>query len=150
MSRHGVEMPAIELPERDFTVSRGVLAAEGLDFEIQFSEEVLAANPRHVESLMFLGSAYTARGEFVRGLEIDLRLLRLRPGDPIVHYNLACSHSLLEQADAAVDALERAIDLGYQDAEHMEQDEDLANIRQTPGYQRLLHDLKSAQATLQR
>jgi len=150
MSKYGVEIPPIGLPDRDFTVRRGVLAAEGQDFEIQFFEEVLEANPRHVESLMFLGNAYTARGEFERGLEIDLRLLRLRPQDPIVHYNMACSYSLLGQEDAAVSALERAINLGYQDIEHMEQDEDLANVRQTPGYQRLLHGLRSAQETLQR
>lgn len=134
-------MQPIRLPERDFRIERGEFALEGLDFDIHFCESILKTHPDHVDSLRFLGSAYTARGEHQRGLDVDLRLLKLDPDDPIVHYNLGCSYSLLGRISDALAALDRAIELGYGDCEHMEQDEDLSNVREDRRYGRLLEKL---------
>ena len=134
-------MQPIRLPKRDFSIERGAFALEGLDFDIHFCESILKTHPDHVDSLRFLGSAYTARGEHERGLDIDLRLLELEPNDPIVHYNLGCSYSLLGRIGDAVAALERAIELGYRDFEHMERDEDLDTVRADRRYTRLLSKL---------
>lgn len=134
-------MQPIRLPKRDFSIERGAFALEGLDFDIHFCENILKTHPDHLDSLRFLGSAYTARGEHQRGLDTDLRLLRLDPDDPIVHYNLGCSYSLLGRIGDALAALERAVELGYRDVEHMERDEDLSNVRADRRYTRLLHRL---------
>jgi len=126
------------LPKRDFSIQRGAFALEGLDFDIHFFESILEDRPRDIDALRFLGSAYTARGEHERGLHIDLRLLELEPNDPIVHYNLGCSYSLLGRISDALAALQRAMELGYRDFEHMEQDDDLRSVREDRRYMRLL------------
>ena len=140
--RSSVSMRPIGLPQRDFTVTRGIFAAEGLDFEVSFLEGILETDPDHVESLMYLGHAYTARGDHDRGLDVDLRLLRLRPDDPLVHYNLACSYALLDRSDEAVAALLCSVQLGYRDVEHIAQDEDLTSLRGDPRFQALVRQLQ--------
>ena len=43
----------------------------------------------------------------------------------VVHYNLACSYSLLGSVNKALKSLGKAIDLGYNDISHLENDSDL-------------------------
>lgn len=100
-----------------------------LSFERALYESVVARDPANVEALMALGEAYTKDRDYVRGLEVDQRLARLRPSDPVVLYNLACSLALLGCADTAFEVLGRAIDLGYADLTHLDEDPDLEGIR---------------------
>ena len=112
---------------------------ENLDFEIRFYEDLLKEDPNFVDALIALGDAYTKKGCYREGLEIDKRLAKLKPDDPIVHYNLACSYSLLKISDSCLVALEKSIRLGYQEFDYMEKDPDLAFIRKDPRYKELLY-----------
>ena len=80
------------------------LEQRDLDIEIAFIEGVIRRDPRYVEALQILGDDYTRRGRLIEGLKIDEQLAKLRPDEPLVHYNLACSYSLTSQFDAAVTA----------------------------------------------
>jgi tetratricopeptide (TPR) repeat protein len=111
---------------------------EDLDFEISFFEEVLEERPDYLEALIALGDAYTKKGRYHEGLAIDKRLIYLKPDDPVIRYNLACSYSLLQMPDQCLEALEKAIRLGYRDFLFMEEDPDLAFIQKDPRYQELL------------
>lgn len=111
---------------------------ENLDFEISFFESLVKENPNFVDALIPLGDAYTKRGLYEKGLEVDLRLSELLPLDPTVHYNLACSYSLLRKIDLAFHTLEKAIKLGYKDFRWMEKDPDLENIRKDNRYSNLI------------
>ncbi len=102
---------------------------EDLDFEIPFYEDILKSKPDLVDALIVLGDAYTKKGLYDKGLEVDLRLSKLRPKDATVHYNLACDYTLLKRTDEAIATLERALKLGYRAFEHMSKDPDLDNIR---------------------
>lgn len=104
-------------------------SARDLSFEISLYESVLARDPDNVEALLALGEALTRRGSYAQGLDVDQRLVRLRPADPVVRYNLACSLSLLGRPDEAFEALGQAVDLGYRDLKHMDADPDLASLR---------------------
>ena len=101
-----------------------------LDIEINFMEGVIKRAPKYVEALQVLGDAYTRRGKFVDGLKIDEQLSALRPGDPTVLYNLACSYSLTRRYEDGIAALSRAIDCGYNDFKWLLKDPDLASLRQ--------------------
>jgi len=127
--------------------SCGEASREDLDFEISFYEEILQRLPDSVDVLMALGNDYTRRGLIEKGLNVDQRLCQLRQSDPIIHYNLACSCSLLGQADEALDALTHAIEFGYRDLEYMQQDPDLENVRQDPRYLVLLEHALRQQLT---
>ena len=100
-----------------------------LDFELDFFERILERNPDYVAVLRVHASNLTAKGLYARGLAADRRLIRLRPNDPLSHYNLACSYSLLHMNDAAIASLDSSLKLGYRDLEHMLGDPDLAHVR---------------------
>jgi hypothetical protein len=100
-----------------------------LSFERTLYESIVARDPANVEALMALGEAYTRDRDYARGLEVDQCLARLRPSDPVVLYNLACSHALLGRTDTAFEVLGRAVDLGYADLPHLDGDPDLEGIR---------------------
>lgn len=109
--------------------------------EIDFCEHILRDAPGHFEALVLLGDAYTRQGFHQKGLEIDLHLTRLRPESKVAQYNLACSYALTRQHEKALDCLERALALGYQDAEHLRQDPDLSTLRNDPRFQTLLEKI---------
>lgn len=100
-----------------------------LDFEIGFFEGVLRKKEDCTEALQALSDAYTKKGRYKEGLEIDLRLLGLRKSDPTVFYNIACDYSLLNDIDKAFVYLKKAFKAGYGDIDFMLNDPDLANVR---------------------
>jgi tetratricopeptide (TPR) repeat protein len=111
---------------------------KNLDFQIAFYEGVLKEDPNLVDVLIPLGDAYTKRGLYEKGLEVDLRLSRLRPEDATVLYNVACSYSLLKQMDSALEALEKALSLGYNEFKFLMSDPDLENLRKDPRFNPLM------------
>ena len=115
-----------------------------LDFEIAFLEGVLDAWPENAEALKAIAEDYTSRAFYSKGLLTDLKLAKLLPDDPTVHYNLACSHALVGNRQAAFDALETAISLGYDDDSHMCADPDLQSIRSDPRFQELVARIKQS------
>lgn len=120
---------------------------ELLEFEITFYERLLANDPDFVDALAALGEAYTRRGWYEKGLAVDQKLCQLKAKEPIVWYNLACSYSLLERPDDAVQALRQAIKLGYDDFEYLGKDPDLEPLRRSPKFRRFLETLASSQSS---
>ena len=100
-----------------------------LDTKIGFIEGLVRRDPNYVEALQMLGDHYTQRGRISEGLKVDERLARLEPLNPLVFYNLACSYSLSGEMDHAVDALEKALQLGYRDFDWLARDPDLKKLR---------------------
>lgn len=109
-----------------------------LDFDIDFFERLLARKGDSIEVLRVLAELVSRKGLLGRAVELDSALVRLLPEDDLVRYNLACSLARAGQADEAIDALSRAILLGYDDLAHMEADPDLESLRDHPDFQALL------------
>jgi tetratricopeptide (TPR) repeat protein len=109
-----------------------------LEFELGFFAGVLERMPDYVDVLRILGNLLTLKGRYAEGLRIDQRLVRLRPGDALAHYNLACSYALLNRPEQSLRNLRRAIELGYRDFRYMREDHDLDSIRQDPRFRELL------------
>ena len=101
---------------------------DDIEFEFCFYEKILEQTPNFIEALSAVGDLYTRAGYWHKGLEADVRLSALRPDDPIVFYNLACSYALLNQTRAALNALSKAVEFGYDDFRHLLADEDLENL----------------------
>jgi tetratricopeptide (TPR) repeat protein len=114
-----------------------------LDFEIEFFGGVLDRYPDFVDALRVQGNNLTLKGRFVDGLQIDKRLVQLRPNDPLVHYNLACSFALLKRNDLALKTLRRAVELGYRDFRYMREDRDLDAVRNDPRFRQLLREFEN-------
>ena len=119
-----------------------------LDIEIAFLEGLARRDLRDIEVLQVLGDDYTRRGRYEDGLRMDYQLAYLLPGDPLVHYNLACSLSLTGLCDEAIAALNRAVDLGYDDTEWLLADRDIEKLWEHPQFAKILgrmHRLAQAQ-----
>lgn len=108
------------------------------DFELEFFGKVLERDPSNAAALRVHGNNLAARGEYGRALQVDRRLVRLQPEKPIPWYNLACSYAMLGMTDAALLALERALQLGYDRYDHLARDPDLHALRRDPRFARLL------------
>jgi Flp pilus assembly protein TadD len=113
----------------------------GTEFMLGFLRTGAERDPRNLVALSELGHLLTRLGRHDEGLDVDRKLVRLDPDNPVVHYNMACSLSLTGEADAAVGSLERAVELGYDDAEHLVADEDLTGVRDEPRFQEIVRRL---------
>ena len=109
-----------------------------------FLEVEIARHPGNVAALAELGHVYTRAGRYEKGLEVDRELVRRRPTDSTARYNLACSFALLGRADEALEALDRAVELGYADVEQLRADEDLASLRGNARFEALVARLQGA------
>jgi len=119
------------------------LNKEDIEFEITFYNGLIAKNPDFAEALIALGELYTNAGMYKEGLAVDERLVQIKPDDPIVLYNLGCSYSLLGHIDKAYRSVKKAINCGYCDFKHLQQDDDLSNLREDRRFQRYLLRAKS-------
>lgn len=108
-----------------------------IKFEIEFYEKILVEHPNFIEALKALAELYTKTGMYKKGLQLDERLSRLLPYDAIVHYNLACSYSLIGDIDNSLKAIKKAIELGYSDFSYMNKDPDLENLRKDKRFDEL-------------
>jgi Flp pilus assembly protein TadD len=112
------------------------------EFEIKFFESVHRRDPRYTDVVEILGGLYTKTGRIADGLRMDRKLVRLEPSNATARYNLACSLALTKRPAAALRELEQAIALGYNDGDWMQQDPDLAELKGSPEFQKLIGQLK--------
>ena len=111
------------------------------DFEIRFYEGVISRSPNYIEALIPLAELYTKAGLHAKGLEMDKRLAVLCPEDDTVFYNLGCSYALTGDKENALEALEKAVALGYRDSGHLQKDKDLKSLHEEDRYQKLVSRL---------
>ena len=134
-----------ELDELEWTTAqRAAIERLGLEFLADFYTAALARRPGDLDALADLANVYTQLGRIADGLRLDRELVRRQPDAPDAHYNLACSLALSGEPDAACTALERAIELGYADVEHLLADEDLASLRASAEFERLIARLRAS------
>ena len=112
------------------------------EFEIEFYEAVHRRCPGYVDVVGLLGGLYTKAGRIADGLKMDRKLVRLEPENATAHYNLACSLALCKKRPDALRSLRKALSLGYDDVDWMEQDPDLEILKNDPEFQNLLSQLK--------
>lgn len=114
----------------------------GLEFLADFYGSEAVRKPENVDALAELAHVLTRLGRYEEGLRVDRELALREPEDPNVLYNLACSLALTGRADEAFRTLDRAILHGYEDAEHLAADLDLAALRADPRFEALLKTLR--------
>ena len=112
--------------------------------ELSFLQKVSNRLPEDIEILQALADLYTKTGKYQEGLDIDEKLSHQLPNDDLVWYNLGCSYSLTNQADAAFEALTKAVELGYSDYDWMKTDPDLNSLHVDPRFESLLSWLYTA------
>jgi tetratricopeptide (TPR) repeat protein len=143
MAHQGKEFDEGSQPASATSSLSHILDRNQIDFEIDFYGGILERTPDYVDVLRVLGHLLTLKGRYAEGLQVDRRLVNLRPQDPLAHYNLACSYALLKRTDLALKTLRRAVELGYRDFRYMREDRDLEAIRHDPRFRQILREFEN-------
>lgn len=139
----------LKIPEisREFFLLKGIQWQEDEQYELAIQEfqKILDESPFHFAANYRIAFAYLLNKQYKKSIHYFSIARRVRPGDTLTLYNLACAYSLDAQTENALDALEASIQAGFDDHAHIEQDSDLDSLRKTPKYRKLLDDLRSSE-----
>jgi tetratricopeptide (TPR) repeat protein len=97
-----------------------------------------AALPRDPDSLYDRGVIELNRGDFVAAQELFERALKRDPDAADTHYALAATRARLGAIEAALQALERALELKHVLRVRAQSDADLAPLRNDPEFERIV------------
>ena len=86
------------------------------------------------KALVNMSTSYLKLGNYDEALKTLKELEAVSPGHPLLHYNLACYHSLREEIPASLEEIKKTIELGYQDFTSLQNDPDLNNLRKDESF----------------
>lgn len=125
-------------------ILRGLGCSEDILEEAQKAIEVIK---KHLEwypddsRALYLGAgSLIITGDQQRAKRWLDKAIEIAPDDPVVLYNAACNFAVLGELEKAFKYLERAINQGTISSAWMQNDEDLANLRESPRYKKLLEN----------
>jgi tetratricopeptide (TPR) repeat protein len=101
-------------------------------------EEALAVDDRLPEAYNGVGVTWRMRNDFTRALDWYKRALAVDPDFGDAYYNMACVYALDGQPELALRYLQIAAVNGYATAEGIDEDPDLASLRELPAYRALV------------
>ena len=139
---------AIEASGADYNVYAPVLNALGalakkealgnlLIRAIQAFEAHLRQVPEDARARSLLASYYAETGRTEDARREASMAMTLRPNEPLILYNAACTFCLMNLKAEALDALAKAWRVGYRDADWVWRDPDLALLYEEPEFERL-------------
>ena len=105
---------------------------------IRLAERHIALDPEDTRALVLGSGGLVTLGEREKGLDWAQRALKLAPEEPMVLYNVACSHSLAGEIDRALDYLERTLDQGFSNRSWIETDSEFDALREHSRYHEML------------
>lgn len=108
---------------------------ERFDVAVAFLDSKAASNVEP-DTVQHLEHAAYGRGKYEQAAELG-RILFERTGDPMHAFNAACSRARASQPERALEWLERARDAGFDQPGVLDTDEDLAPVRDLPGWHAL-------------
>jgi predicted esterase/Tfp pilus assembly protein PilF len=83
--------------------------------------------------------------DYAKAQALCEQLTKLQPADPGHWYNLACAQARQGKNDPALASLDKAVGLGYSDADALAADEDLQSLHDLPAWKKLLGEVREAQ-----
>jgi len=89
-------------------------------------------------------NAYQA-GDYEKALKAGEKLIEIEPDDVATMYNIACLHCLLRHKDKAYDWLDKAVEAGYHQADHLAGDDDFKTIRAEKRFRAIVERLREAE-----
>jgi len=125
--------------ERLIESGLGLLPEGKISTTTVVKEPEISREPFNVPDQDYLaqGDQYFKAGKYQDAIVSYKKAMELMGDDAGAWYNIACSYSLLKQADEGLDALKKAIDFGWSEFHWMNNDPDLQNLRNDPRYKKI-------------
>ena len=130
-------------PSLGARILRSEKVAEAREAATRF-EQYLKAHPDSGRAWSNLGFVRLGAEEWKEAARAFGKALDLGYRKAATMYNLACAHAQLKEKDRAFEWLDRAIAAGYADAGHMEDDDDLWNLRRDPRFPKAVEKARRA------
>lgn len=109
---------------------------------IEAAEHALSINPGDARALSLAATAFLLLGDPEKGRQWNQRSVKLDPGNAVIVMNAGCFESNAGNTEAALDYLERAIELGFRNARWLRHDPDLNNVRDHPRFNKLVERIE--------
>ncbi|PYO79407.1 MAG: hypothetical protein DMD63_04280, partial [Gemmatimonadetes bacterium] len=110
---------------------------------VKLIEQRLDLNPDDARAYNLGATTLAKLGNIPRALEFAMKSLSIEPEDPLVLYNVACLHALIDKREEALGYLERSVMNGFGHMDSMMSDPDLDSIRRTPWFQAIVRAMSS-------
>lgn len=81
-------------------------------------------------------------GQIEAGIKVCEEAVKIAPFSPPAQYNLACLYSRNGEIDKAIDRLKIAAEVGFRDANHVQNDPDLVPLRDNPEFKDVVEAMK--------
>ena len=104
---------------------------------IEALENHLREVPEDARARILLGGMYSQEHRPDDAIRETQLAMTLRPNEATVLYNAACTFANLEKRAEAIEALRKAWEAGYKDAEWTRRDPDLASLHGDPEFEKL-------------
>lgn len=114
-------------------------AREAYTRAVSLGESLLAVNPRDTDTLTLLAHGEACLGDDQKAMLYLATALDNAPDDPYVYYYAALVHLAAGRDDAAIKAIQRALQLNYPVA-LLRRDPQFDKLRSNPGFAALLAD----------
>ena len=101
-------------------------------------EKALSIKSDTIPALYSMGIIYTLRGEYDNAIEAFKEIIAYDPDNTAAFYNIACIYARQDKISDSVKWLKKAIDKGYDNWSKLSTDPDLDNIRDEPGYRKII------------
>jgi tetratricopeptide (TPR) repeat protein len=125
-------------PVLNYALGNLYLGKGELNSSIDQYRRAIAIQPDFPQALNNLAMAHTFAGKYDQALEVFQKLITLHPDDAANYYNAAVLYALQKKETEALAWLNKAVEKGYDNWDLIKTDKDLENIRNTPGYQKLI------------
>jgi hypothetical protein len=111
---------------------------------IESFKKATEMDPKNGRAWQMLGYSLHAANRLDEALPIHLKAAEFKQVAPVATYNVACVYSLKGDKDKAMQWLEKAVSLGFNDKDQVVNDTDFAGMKDDPRFQKLVSGLGTA------
>jgi non-specific serine/threonine protein kinase len=111
---------------------------------IQIMENQIARVPEDARARSLLSNYYSQIGRREDAIREMQFAVALRPTDPTMHYNTACTYCALGMKAEAIESLKQAWKFGYRDSVWVRRDPDLTSLHGDPDFEKLYPEESAA------
>ncbi|MGL1934398.1 MAG: hypothetical protein OCD01_05240 [Fibrobacterales bacterium] len=121
-------------------ISRGHVNLKVKKYEKSLQDVVNAKviDPYSEYAFLLKAAIYYDKKEYSKGIDVLLKGIKKHPQQQTMLYNLACDYSLVNDIDNALFYLDRAMEQGFTNWSHIENDPDFDPIRGEESFKRLI------------
>lgn len=124
--------------------ARKLISRRSFDKAAAQLRQLVDQEPENAQGWQLLGYSLHAIGKIDEAIEAHQSATKFESTKALGHYNLACAYSLQNKASDALSHLEKAMDAGFDNINHIKNDSDLENVRSSNAYTELMAKLDSA------